>query len=166
MIKTSKSIHNLSLSRRQAMNPDFIHSIWRKKRQRTYYVYLFQSIFIGFELTIVQATLLKYLQTTTTSQHQVNLYYDLINAVQYVVPVLFGSPIARWTDTTGDVRLTLILLNVLVLLGTIIYMLPFSPLLLLIGRFLHGFHFVIRSIMYSELTRMFSEQEVTFSYFS
>ena len=131
-----------------------------KKRQWTYYVYLFQSIFIGFELTIVQASLLQYLQTSIQSAHEVKLYYDLINAVVYVCPVLFGSIIARWTDSTRDVRSTLIFLNVLVFVGTVVYMLPFSPLFKLAGRFLHGFHFVIRSIMYSELSRMFCEEEV------
>ena len=38
-------------------------------------------------------------------------------------------------------------------------MLPFTPILTIVGRFLHGFHFIIRSIMYSELSRIYSYEE-------
>ena len=138
----------------------YTQSIWKRKRERTYYVYLFQSVFIGFELTIVQATLLEYLQRSVPVKQHVKLYYDITNAIVYVCPVVFGSLVGRWMDRTRNVRGTLIALNVLVFVGTFVYMIPFSPVLIVIGRFLHGFHFIIRSIVYSEFTRIFSEAEV------
>ena len=132
---------------------------WEKKRNKTYFVYLLQSVFIGLDLTIIQATLLDYLDKGVRPESPA-LWYDLINGIVYFCPISCGFFVAQCTDETKNVRQCMILLNGLVFTGTILYMLPFSPFCVFAGRFLQGFNFILRSVIYAEFNRIFHEEEV------
>ena len=132
---------------------------WDKKRTRTYYVYLVQALFNGLELTIVQGTLWSYL-TTLIDVDNPKLFYNIINGIIFFAPIVFGSLVGRWVDKTRNLKFSLVILNTFILVGTLLYMLPFSPMFPTAGRMLHGCNFIIRSLMYSELSRSYPSDEV------
>lgn len=132
---------------------------WERKRKYSYFVFLLQAVFNGLELTIVQGTLWAYLNNLIATNES-KYYYDLINASIILSPILFGSIIGQWADKTRNIKALLILFNIFIFIGTVIYILPFSPLFPLAGRFFHGFNFIIRSLVYSEMARCYPSEEV------
>ena len=132
---------------------------WQRKRRRTFNVYLVQALLHGVEFSIVQGSLWVYLKSVIGNSER-KLWYAVINASVFVWPIFAGSFIGKWIDKTRRVQLCLLICNWFILIGTCLYILPFSPFLLLGGRILQGLNYTVRSIMISETARSYSDEEL------
>ena len=110
---------------------------WRRKRKNTVYGFLIICVVGGMDCSIVFATLYIYL-TTQVKTDKANLYYGLIIAVYSCSSTLLGLICGRLTDKYRKIRLYANITLVLQIVGSLIYVIPFSPAYLLVGRLIAG----------------------------
>ena len=130
--------------------------LWRRKRSRTFVVYILQYFVNGMELTVNIGTSWIYVSTLMNTDRP-GLYYGLINAAAFLPPILFSAVIARWADHTRRIKFCLIIVNFLSMVGSILYIVPLSPLYALCGSFLQGFSLTARPLIVGEIARSFDE---------
>lgn len=92
------------------------------------------------------------------------LWYDVICSVSYTSPLVIGPFIGRWIDRKGTICPSIILLNVIMLLGACLYSLPFSPWYQFTGRFALGFGYITRSLIFAHLPKLYSMDTLTHLY--
>ena len=129
---------------------------WKRKRKRTFVVYILQYFASGMELTVNVGTLWIYV-TTLMNIDRPGLYYGLINAAVFLPPILFSAAIARWADHTRRIKFCLIIVNFLSMVGSMLYIIPWSPIYALCGSFLQGFSLTARPLIVGEIARSFDE---------
>ena len=100
--------------------------------------------------------------TTIMNTDSPGTIYGLINAVFYLPTILFSSAIARYSDRTRKIKLCLTIGNCNVMLGSILYVIPFSPYYAVCGRFLQGFIATMNPLMVGEIVRSYRSCETQY----
>ncbi|XP_057310523.1 uncharacterized protein LOC130648488 [Hydractinia symbiolongicarpus] len=143
--------------------------IWERKRRTTVLAYMFLYFLRGIEQSANTATLWIYLTKLIKTEHA-DVYYGLINIAIYILPMLFSSVVARYADKTRRIKLTIIITNFVSMLGSITYILPWSPLCPFIGKLLNGAVIISKPLMIGEMARSFSpcklQSKITYLVFS
>ena len=132
---------------------------WCQKRHNTYLVYLFQYFAEGLAATLIVTILWVYLKNEVPGSHK-KLFYGFISCIRNVPPILFSVVTSRWVDKTRKAKEFIIAANLLSILGMILFMLPFSPYLLALGRFLDGFVLTSRVVTTAEVSRSYPGEEL------
>ena len=133
---------------------------WRRKRKNTVYGFLIICVVGGMDYSIVFATLYIYL-TTQVKTDKPNLYYGLIIAVYSCSSTLLGFICGRLIDKYRKMRLYANITLVLQIVGSMIYVIPFSPAYLLVGRFIAGAGDTFSSTCSGETVRLFDSRQAT-----
>ena len=134
---------------------------WKMKRKSTLVIYTIQYFVNGAEQSINISTLWLYV-TSLMGTNSPGTFYALISASVFLPPILFGPLLARYADRTRNVKFCLIFGNSIAMLGSILYVIPFSPYCALCGRFLQGFMLALRSLMVGEIARSFPSSETQY----
>lgn len=127
---------------------------WIKIRKQTMMVFILQTICIGMDTSLTFLTLYLYLK----KQVKTNLprvYYSIISVSYFVPAIMLSTIIGHLTDQSRNIRLPFFIINSLVVVGNILYALPFSPWFLLVGRLLAGTGMSLRSVMAGEVARSY-----------
>ena len=132
---------------------------WKKKRDMSFVSYLLQSLLDGLQTSIIGASLWIYVATETPANNR-KAMFGLIGAVFNLNPMLFGIGVSRWTDRTRKSKQCILLCTGLSAIGSVLFMLPFSPYLLIIGRFMNGFIPTTRPVMFAEISRSYSCEQL------
>ena len=132
---------------------------WKKKRKRTFYTLSILCLFLGMEYSMTFATLLLYLQNFVQNQHHTDLFYAIISSAYYIAAIISSLVIGRYTDRTRNIRSTLSICLAIIIVGNILYAIPYSPYFLLVGRFIAGIGGSIRPVVSAEIARCYIEEE-------
>ena len=133
---------------------------WRRKRKNTVYGFLIICVVGGMDYSIVFATLYIYL-TSQVKTDKPNLYYGLIIAVYSCSSTLVGLICGRLIDKYRKMRLYANITLVLQIIGSLIYVIPFSPAYLLVGRLIAGAGDTFSSTCSGETVRIFDSRQAT-----
>ena len=87
--------------------------------------------------------------------------FAILNAIIFLPSVLLNPFIGYFGDKFRRPKLMLCITNMLSIVGSVLYMLYYSAWYPIIGSFLLGFRFPLRSIMVAETARSYSEDEVS-----
>ena len=133
---------------------------WERKRFRAMKAFTCQAAALGMEYSLTFITLWLYLETLIKEEHIV-FFYSLISAAYLMSQVLTSIIFGRIVDRYRNVSLMFLVGNSLIIVGNILYTLPFSSWCLVAGRFLSGGGGCLRSIMTSEIARSFPEEKLS-----
>lgn len=138
---------------------------WERKRKLTSIAFVVESLFLGMEYSVTFLTLWMYIEEMVQPDHP-KLYYSLISASYLMAAVIFSVIVGRMVDKHRNIRTTFFWGNVLVIIGNVIYALPWSPWLLIAGRFISGGGGPLRSVIAGELARCYPREELIAKYSS
>ena len=134
--------------------------LWLRKRKRTFIGFVVQTLALGMEYSLTFITLWMYLKEVLKTEYLL-FFYSAISSVylisQVVMSVILGAVFDRYRNT----RLLLALGNTLVIIGNVLYTIPYSPWFLFGGRLLSGGGGFLRSIMTSEIVRVYPDTELS-----
>ena len=119
---------------------------WKKKRQVTTVLAMVQACLVGLEYTSVNISALYYLNNILHVQNA-RVYYGLTVGAMSTSGVISGVALGKYMDKMRNARRIVLSTAVLAILGNLLYSLPFSPWLLVVGRFLCGFSDATFSVM-------------------
>ena len=134
---------------------------WKKKRSGIFLVFIFQYFISAAESSVNVASLWVYV-TTIMNIENPGLYYGLINASVFMPAILFSTILARWADKTRRIKIWLIIFNYFSMIGSILYIIPFSPIYALTGKFFQGFTLCLRPLMIGEIARSYLHDELQY----
>ena len=131
---------------------------WLRKRTVTTRVYAAQMVLLGIEYSVVYITLWVYIKTLVNTNNP-KMIYSLASAAYLVSSILASFPIGKWVDRTRETKSVLIIGNGIIIVGNLMYSLPFSPYFLIFGRFIAGVGNSLRSVMVGEVFRSYKADE-------
>jgi len=136
------------------------HESWLQKRRKTFVAYLIETCALGMEYSLTFITLWMYLKDVIQTD-DLNLFYSSISAIylisQVAMSVLFGALF----DHHRNARLMILIGNLCIISGNILYTIPYSPWYLFTGRLISGGGGCLRSIMTAEIVRAYPESELS-----
>ena len=133
---------------------------WERKRSRAMKAFTCQAAALGMEYSLTFITLWLYLETLI-KEEQIVFFYSIVSAAYLSSQVLTSIIFGRIVDRYRNVSLMFFIGNSLIIVGNILYTLPFSSWCLVAGRFLSGGGGCLRSIMTSEIARSFPEEKLS-----
>lgn len=133
---------------------------WQKHRKMTTIAFTIQQVLLGAEYSITFLTLWLYLKTLVKVENP-KLMYGIISASYLLSATAASLVVGRFVDHTRNVRCTFFIVNTLVIVGNIIYSLPFSIVLLIAGRILAGIAGSLRPVANGELVRCYESHELS-----
>ena len=136
------------------LSPD-AYQKWLNMRKQTMIIFVFQSLLLGMDASLTLLTLYMYLKEDIKSDMTL-MYYSVISVLFYLPSLCFSAIIGYLVDRYRNVRLTFFTINVLMIVGNLLYALPYSPWFLMVGRLLAGVGGPLRSVMTGEIARSYS----------
>ena len=131
---------------------------WLRKRTVTSRIYAVQLLLLGIEYSVVFITLWVYVNTLVDTDHP-KIIYSFASAAYLVSSIAASFPVGRWADCTRKTKTVLAIGNGLIICGNMVYSLPFSPYLLIAGRFIAGVGSSSRSVIIGEVFRSYKAEE-------
>ena len=135
------------------LSPD-AYQKWLNMRKHSMIIFVCQSLLLGMDTSLTFLNLYMYLKVVVEPD-MILLYYSIISVVFYIPSLCFGGIIGYFVDRYRNVRLTFFTINTLMIVGNLLYALPYSPWFLMVGRGLVGAGGPLRSIMAGEVARSF-----------
>ena len=133
---------------------------WKKNRSSTFFVYCLMYLISGMDTAFMNATIWIYV-TKQVLTNKPYLVFATLNAIIFLPSVLLNPFIGYFGHKFRRPKLMLYFTNMLSIVGSILYMLYYSAWYPIIGSFLLGFRFMLRSIMVAEIARSYTEDEVS-----
>ena len=133
---------------------------WEKRRRWTTIAFTIESLLIGMEYSVTFLTLWLYIKDLLKPKYP-KTYYAIISACYLSSGVILSLIVGGLVDRYRNINKTFIILNTMVIIGNIIYSLPFSPWLLIAGRLIAGAGGPIRPIISSELARCYPSDQLS-----
>ena len=111
---------------------------WKKKREVCFISFNIFFFLMGMEYTMNLTTLWLYLKDLVPNNGKRRIFYGLILAAFTVSVILSGVVVGRIVDKYRNIWLKMQVCIFLVIIGNILYSLPFSAYLLFAGRAIAG----------------------------
>ena len=132
---------------------------WEKRRKRTSQIFYIQSLALGMEYALTFITLYVYLTDILKTQH-VDAFYSAISAIFILSQISMSLIFGYLFDKYRNLQTMFLIGNVLIIIGNILYTIPYSAWNLFAGRLISGGGGSLRAIMTSELTRSYPEEKL------
>ena len=113
----------------------------------------------GIEFTTILATLWSYVNGGLCNSNPA-LSYGLIASGRFIAPLLLGIVTARWFDRNRSMRKLMLTIILLMTLGYALYMVHYSPYIIMLATTLQGSSFILDVAINSEMIRVYSGNEV------
>ena len=133
---------------------------WKKKRKMCFISFNMFIFLNGMEYTMNITTLWLYLKHIVPNNGERRIFYGLILAAYIVSAIISGVVIGRIVDKYRNIWLNMQVCIFLVIIGNILYSLPFSVYLLLAGRAIAGLASGYQLSVQGEVGRIFSTSEL------
>lgn len=111
---------------------------WKKKRKITTYLAMFHASIVGTEYSSIFISVLFYLNHILHAENA-NFFYGMIIGSMYTSSIIASTLFGKYMDKMRNARYIVIFTGILGIIGNLLYSLPYSPWLLVVGRFLCGF---------------------------
>ena len=131
---------------------------WKQRRRVTTISFMIESLLIGMEYSVTFLTLWVYINDLVKPKLP-KVYYGIVSSAYLISSVIFSVLIGRAFDHYRNTRTFFFIANTMVIIGNIVYALPFSPWLLVAGRFISGGGGMLRSVMAGEIARCYTKEE-------
>ena len=139
-------------------HPDrFSTETWKIKRTKTCVGFIIVNICLGMEYSLTFATLWLYLENLIKIEEK-RIFYSLVSSAFITSQVAGAMVFGRITDKYRNVRMAFTFANTLIIIGNVLYVIPFTPWFLVAGRSLSGFGAGVRVVTTSELARSFPKE--------
>ena len=113
----------------------FNYQTWVRKRKLTTVAFAVHCLFIGCDWGIFTVNLWLYITDLVKPSHP-KLFYSLISMAFLVSSAASAVFICKYADSSRRIRRVMVLSTGAMILGNLIYTIPFTPLTLLVGRIL------------------------------
>ena len=139
-------------------HPDrFSTKAWKVKRTKTCVGFIIENICLGMEYSLTFSTLWLYLEDLIKTEEK-RFFYSLVSSVFIISQVAGAMIFGKITDKYRNVRMMFTFANALIIIGNVLYVVPFTPWFLVAGRSLSGFGAGVRVVTTSELARSFPRE--------
>lgn len=138
-------------------------ALFEKHRKKIRLVNITQSMLHGLEYTLIQGSILQYLETGVGVKKDLKLWYGLANGIAFLLPLIYVALFRSRVSLVENNKARFFLCNLVNLIGTCVYVLPYSTWCTVGGRFLQGFALVTRWVMFSEMPSWYTQQEIASS---
>ena len=132
---------------------------WEQHRKSTTLIFAIESAVMGMEYSVTFLTLWLYIKDLVKPDHP-KVYYGVISACYMFSSILSSLIVASFVDRYRRVKTVFLSVNVIVIIGNIIYALPFSPWILIAGRLLSGLAGALKPVISGELARCYPSEEL------
>ena len=132
---------------------------WKKKRTSTFLVYCLVYLLHGMYAAFMNATIWVYV-TRQIVNHNPYLVFGIINAISFLPSIILNPLVAYFGDKYRRPKILLYLTNILVIFGSVLYMIYFSVWYPIIGTFLLGCRSSLRPVLVGEIVRSYSPDEL------
>ena len=112
---------------------------WKKQRRNTTWVFTVFSFLLGMEYSAVVLTLWYYLKALVHINH-VPIYYSVIMVSMALTGTIGNVVFGRYIDKSRNIRRFMLIINMVSIIGNLLYTLHFSVGFLILGRLLCGFN--------------------------
>ena len=136
------------------------HDKWLKKRKLTTTAFAVQNVLLGWDYGLVFINLWIYIEKVVETDKP-KIYYSVILVSYMLCAFLSSVYLCKLADQYRNIRILFLVSNSALVIGNIIYMFPFSPWILLIGRVITGAGLSQRSIISGELARCYPRDQLT-----
>nr|XP_047145457.1 uncharacterized protein LOC101237375 [Hydra vulgaris] len=136
------------------------HKKWLQKRKYTFIAFSIQMVIIGMEWSLTIVTLWSYIKEMIITNN-LKLIYGLVSVSYMLASTIITPFIGRYVDRRRNINTCFLICNMWMLIGNVIYSLPFSPLFLIGGRIITGFGGALKPIIYSETVRNYPTNEIS-----
>ena len=133
--------------------------LWKRKRFTTYISFLISNLLLGMEYSLTFVTLWLYL-TEVVHTEEPELYYNLISSAYLVSGIAISLTFGRAVDKSRNVKAVTFFANMAVILGNLVYAMPFSPWFLFFGRLLAGCGIILRPLTYGETAKCYNKNDI------
>ncbi|XP_012561273.1 uncharacterized protein LOC105846770 isoform X1 [Hydra vulgaris] len=134
--------------------------IWREKRQRLFIYWCITHYIHGMVHSIRYSSQYLYFKDVMRASNP-DLLYGMSVSFIGITGVLFPLLISPYLDQTRNIRQAIFVVNILGFVGNLLYALPFSPALPLIGQLLAGTTPAFGVIAMGEISRCYSPSKLT-----
>lgn len=117
------------------------------RRRNTLIAFTAQTFLVGLDVSLTYLTLWKYLNDVVKPAKPL-FFYSLIFITFFIPSISLTVIVSNYIDK-------FFVINIFVVVGCLLYIVPFSPWFLVIGRFLAGTGNSLRSVMSSEIARSY-----------
>ena len=135
-------------------------SNWRENRQRLFIYWCFTHFIHGMIHSIRYSSQYLYFKDVMKVSNP-DFLYGLSVSFIGATGVIFPLIISPFIDRTKNIRQAILVINILGLFGNLLYALPFSPALPLIGQLLAGTTPAFGVIAMGEISRSYSPEKLT-----
>ena len=136
------------------------YDTWKYHRRLQFINFCFGSYVVGTELTIYMQTEFFYFKDVMKTEDP-GFYYGFSRACLCTSGAICSTLVSYYGDRTNKIREMSIALSVLSIIGNILYLLYYSPYIILFGQFLSGTIAARNVVIQSELSRVFSRTEIS-----
>lgn len=119
------------------MEDEILLQQWKRKRQITIFLSMIQAFIYGLEFQGIIISASYYLKKTMNISHP-QFYYGLVVGGINLSAMLSSIILGKHMDSMRNCRSLILGTVFLSIIGNLLYSLPFSPWLLIVGRFLCG----------------------------
>ena len=133
---------------------------WREKRQRLFIYWCFTHFIHGMIHSIRYSSQYLYFKDEMQVQNP-DFLYGLSVSFMGTTGVIFPLFISPYIDNSRNIKKAILIINVLGLVGNLLYSLPFSPVIPLIGQLLAGTTPAFGVIAMGEISRCYSPEKLT-----
>ena len=134
---------------------------WKKKRFVTLIMYCIQYFVNGILAHMILSSSWIYV-TSQLKPEKPNLIYSLIIYLIFVPAAMFILVVSRLIDKYRRAKLFLVILNLICLIGHLLYVMDISMYLIVIGSYLIGFRTLMEPVMIGELARSYPPEKLTY----
>ena len=134
--------------------------IWREKRQRLFIYWCLTHYIHGMVHSIRYSSQYLYFKDVMRVSNP-DLFYGMSVSFIGITGVIFPLLISPYLDQTRNIKQAIFLVNILGFIGNLLYALPFSPALPLIGQLLAGTTPAFGVIAMGEISRCYSSSKLT-----
>ena len=132
---------------------------WKKKRCQTVISFRIVTYTIGFEYGLAMTTIFSYLKNILKVLDP-GAWLGWITAAYFFGSLVGNLTLSKIADRTRRTKMLILGASLFAFVGGVLYMMPYSPYNLLIGRFLQGFADGLISVINGEIARVYPDAEV------
>ena len=133
---------------------------WKRKRRNTLIGFIIIGTAVGIDCSVVFSTLYLYLRDIVKTD-QPQMWYGLIVAFFFLSSTIFGVFCGRWLDRTRRVRAYVNMSLLVQVIGFLLYVIPYHPGILLVGRTICGMGEPFTSVVAGEIFRTYDKKGST-----
>ena len=133
---------------------------WARRRKLSAMVFGYYIFLYGSEYGILVSSLWIYIKTLIKTDHPLELYSGVL--VSYAISsAIIATIVCKAADKYRNIRTIFFILTTLKIIGNMLYVVHFSPWIVLVSRLISGMGCPFRSVISGEVARCYAKEEIS-----